>query len=92
MKQFKKINNKKINILNRIIYVELITIKESEIKLINFIGLCIFYRKKNSSFALKNVIKKENVMFTLNLYSPLLRKITKLNIYRKKQRLKKLYN
>jgi hypothetical protein len=89
MKQF-KIIEKNINLTNQIVYIELIAIRESEIKLLNFIGLCIFYKKKNGSFVIKNTIKKETIVLTLNIRSPLLLKISKLNIYRKKNKLKRL--
>jgi hypothetical protein len=89
MKQF-KIIEKNINLTNQIVYIELIAIRESEIKLLNFIGLCIFYKKKNGSFVIKNTIKKETIVLTLNVRSPLLLKISKLNIYRKKNKLKRL--
>jgi hypothetical protein len=90
MKQFKHIIQTNFNLINQILYVELITIKENEIKQLNFIGLCIHYKKKCGSFVIKNAIKKETVTFVLNIRSPLLLKLTRLNIYRKKNNLARI--
>jgi len=58
MKKFKTSNQFYNNLIGKIIYVKYILIKADEIKLSEFIGLCVYY-KKNGTFALKNVIKKK---------------------------------
>lgn len=90
MKNIRQISENKINLTNQIVYVELIAIRENEIKQLNFIGLCALFRKKSGSFIIKNSIKKEIVTFTLNIQSPLVLKLTGLTIYRKKIKLKKM--
>ncbi|MGB9154650.1 MAG: hypothetical protein WCD70_16375, partial [Alphaproteobacteria bacterium] len=65
-------------------------IKDDEIKLTNFIGLCTYYQKKSNSFAIKNVVKNESLTIIANLQSPTLQTLLRINRYKKKFKLKKL--
>jgi ribosomal protein L19 len=73
-----------------IINIKYLLLKEDEIKILNFIGLCI-YKKKNNSILLKNLIKRESVSLLIKLDSPLIIKISIIKKYKKKFRLSKLY-
>lgn len=73
-----------------IISIKYLLIKEDELKILSFIGLCI-YKKKNSSILLKNLIKKESVNLLIQLNSPLILKINLIQKYKKKFKLSKLY-
>jgi ribosomal protein L19 len=73
-----------------IINVKYLLLKEDEIKILNFIGLCI-YKKKNNSILLKNLVKRESVSLLIKLNSPLIIKINIIEKYKKKFRLNKLY-
>lgn len=73
-----------------IINIKYLLLKEDEVRVLNFIGLCI-YKKKNSSILLKNLIKKESVSLLVHLRSPLILKINLIQKYKKKFRLNRLY-
>ena len=88
------IKNRKIqNVINRgkLIFVKYLLIKEDEIKISNFIGLCISKRKSSNTLVLKNHVKKESIKFLIYLHSPLLVHVKILKKYKKKYRLNKLY-
>ena len=74
-----------------IIFVSYLLIKEDEIKISNFIGLCTIKRKKSSTITLKNTVKKEKIKLIINIQSPLVLKMLILKKHRKKFRLSKLY-
>lgn len=74
-----------------IMLIQYLLIKEDEIKISNFIGLCILRKNKSNTLILKNNIKKENVKFLIYLHSPLIIRIKVLKKYKKKYRLNKLY-
>ena len=89
-----KIYNKNIyNILlkGKIIYLKYILIKNDEIRISNFIGICISIKKKSNSILLKNTVKKYEVNLTICGHSPLIIQIKILKKYKKKYRLSKLY-
>lgn len=86
-----KINYRKIIKTGNVLYLQYILIKEDEIKVSNFIGLCVSIKKKSNTIVLKNTIKKENIKIIFYLHSPLLVKLNVLKKYKKKYRLSKLY-
>lgn len=73
------------------IYVRYILIKEDEIKISNFIGLCIAKKNKSNSLVIKNNVKKEDVKLLIHTHSPLIVDFKILKRYKKKSRLNKLY-
>ncbi len=75
----------------KIMYIRYILIKNDEIKISNFIGLCTSIKKKSNTIMLKNTIKKEDVRLLIYLHSPLILSIKVLKKYKKKYRLSKLY-
>lgn len=89
--------SKKNNLFNNIIktgtvlYVKYLLLKEDEIKISSFIGLCVVKKKKSNTLVLKNNIKKENIKLVINAQSPLIISIKIIKKYRKKFRLSKLY-
>lgn len=93
-----KINTKKKNkLFNNIIktgsvlYIKYLLLKEDEIKVSSFIGLCVIKKNKSNTLILKNNIKKENVNLMINAHSPLVISIKIIKRYKKKFRLSKLY-
>jgi ribosomal protein L19 len=90
MKKFKILNKFSSFIFGKILFIKYLLIKNDEIKIINFIGLCTYYKKKNGSFAVKNIIKNESISIILNTCSPILQTILHVNRYKKKIKLKKL--
>ena len=88
---------KKNNLFNNIIktgnvlYIKYLLLKEDEIKISSFIGLCVIKKKKSNTLVLKNNIKKENIKLVINAQSPLIISIKVIKRYRKKFRLSKLY-
>ena len=88
---------KKNNLFNNIIktgnvlYIKYLLLKEDEIKISSFIGLCVIKKKKSNTLVLKNNIKKENIKLIINAQSPLIISIKVIKRYRKKFRLSKLY-
>ena len=87
-------NNKKFGKLiktGNVIYLKYILLKEDEIKVSNFIGLCILKKNKSNTIVLKNNIKKENVTLLMYLHSPLIVEVYVLKKYKRKFRLSKLY-
>lgn len=100
---FKKIDLSKINQKNNnkilkqtikigaIIYVSYLLLKEDEIKISNFIGLCVAKKNKSNTIILKNTVKKESIKLLVNSHSPLILKLKILKRYKQKFRLTKLY-
>lgn len=86
-----KNNYKKIVNTGNVFYLQYILIKEDEIKISSFIGLCISVKKKSNTIILKNNVKKEDIKLIFYLHSPLLTKLMVLKKYKKKYRLSKLY-
>lgn len=74
-----------------IMLIQYLLIKEDEIKISNFIGLCILKKNKSNTLVLKNSIKKEDIKFLIYLHSPLIISIKVLKKYKKKYRLNRLY-
>jgi ribosomal protein L19 len=90
----KKNNNKTYNTQIKrgsIIFIKYLLLKEDEIKIATFIGLCVLKKKKSNTLVLKNNIKKENVKLVVHAHSPLILKVRVLKKYNKKYRLAKLY-
>lgn len=94
----KKIEKKKQNKLynnkikrGTIIFTRYLLLKEDEIKIANFIGLCIVKKKKSNTLVLKNSVKKENIQLLIHAHSPLLLNMKIIKRYKKKYRLSKLY-
>ena len=89
--------SKKNNIFNNTIktgtflYIKYLLLKEDEVKISSFIGLCVIKKKKSNTLVLKNNIKKENIKLVINAHSPLIISIKIIKRYRKKFRLSKLY-
>ena len=89
--------SKKNNLFNNIIktgtvlYIKYLLLKEDEIKISSFIGLCVVKKKKSNTLVLKNNIKRENIKLVINAQSPLIVSIKIIKRYRKKFRLSKLY-
>lgn len=81
-------------IINRglVLFVKYLLIQENEIKIMNFIGLLISTKNNNKSMLIQNIIKKEKVRLTINLYSPTIYKFQIVKKYKKKFRLAKLYH
>jgi ribosomal protein L19 len=75
----------------RVVYVRYILIKEDEIKISNFIGLCIARKNKSNSLLIKNNVKKEDIKLLIHTHSPLIVSFKILKRYKKKYRLNKLY-
>lgn len=92
-----KISKKKNNLYNNtiktgnVLYVKYLLLKEDEIKISSFIGLCILKKKKSNTVVLKNNIKKENIKLVITAHSPLIISIKVMKRYKKKFRLSKLY-
>lgn len=89
-KKYNKIYNEKIK-RGSIIFIKYLLLKEDEIKIANFIGLCILKKKKSNTILLKNTVKKENVRLIIHAHSPLILNIKVIKKYKKKYRLSKLY-
>jgi ribosomal protein L19 len=89
-KKQNKIYNTKIK-RGTIIFTQYLLLKEDEIKISNFIGLCILKKKKSNTLVLKNSVKKENVQLAIHAHSPLIINMRVLKKYKKKYRLSKLY-
>jgi ribosomal protein L19 len=85
-----KLYNEKIKV-GSVLYVKYLLLKEDEVKISNFIGLCVSKKKKSNSLTLKNSIKKEDIKLTINAQSPLIVSIKIIKRYKKKFRLSKLY-
>ncbi len=77
--------------IGNIVYIQYLILKNDEVKFCNFLGICILKKNKNTTFILKNNIKKENISLLLYFFSPLLIKIKIIKKYKKKYRLSKLY-
>lgn len=89
-----KIQNKKFNnIIKRgnILVIKYLLLKEDEIRIMNFIGLCIARTKKNNTIILKNTIKKEKIKLIICGHSPLIIGVKIIKKFKKKFRLSKLY-
>jgi len=93
-----KINKKRKNYLvdnviktGSVLYIKYLLLKEDEIKISSFIGLCITQKKKSNTLILKNNVKKENIKLIINTHSPLIVSIKVIKRYKKKFRLAKLY-
>jgi ribosomal protein L19 len=91
--KIKKKNNLFNNIIKtgNVLYIKYLLLKEDEIKISSFIGLCVIKKKKSNTLVLKNNIKKENIKLIVNAQSPLIISIKIIKRYRKKFRLSKLY-
>jgi ribosomal protein L19 len=89
----KKKNNVYDNIIKTgaVLYIKYLLLKEDEIKISSFIGLCVIKKKKSNTLVLKNNIKKENIKLVINAHSPLIINIKIIKRYKKKFRLSKLY-
>lgn len=74
-----------------VIYIQYLLLKEDEIKISNFIGLCVIKKKKSNTLVIKNTVKKEAVKLIVNTHSPLILKVKVLKRYKQKFRLSKLY-
>ncbi len=85
-----KLYNEKIKV-GSVLYVKYLLLKEDEVKISNFIGLCVSKKKKSNSLTLKNSIKKEDIKLIVNAQSPLIVNIKIIKRYKKKFRLSKLY-
>jgi len=85
-----KIYNNSIKIGN-VLYIKYLLLKEDEIKISSFIGLCVIKKKKSNTLVLKNNVKKENIKLIINSHSPLIINIKIIKRYKKKFRLSKLY-
>lgn len=85
-----KLYNEKIKV-GSVLYVKYLLLKEDEVKISNFIGLCVSRKKKANSLTLKNSIKKEDIKLIINAQSPLIVNIKIIKRYKKKFRLSKLY-
>jgi len=83
--------HKKLIKPGNIFYIQYVLIKEDELKVSNFIGLCVSVKKKSNTIELKNNIKKEEIKLLIYLHSPLLLDLKVLKKYKKKYRLNKLY-
>jgi len=86
-----KINKKRKNYLvnnviktGSVLYIKYLLLKEDEIKISSFIGLCITQKKKSNTLILKNNIKKENIKLIINTHSPLIVSIKVIKRYKKK--------
>jgi ribosomal protein L19 len=77
--------------VGQVVYLKYMLIKEDEIKISNFIGLCIAKKNKSNSLLIKNNIKKEDIKLLVHAHSPLIVSFKILKRYRKKYRLNKLY-
>lgn len=77
--------------VGRVVYVRYILIKEDEIKISNFTGLCIAKKNKSNSLLIKNNVKKEDIKLLIHTHSPLIVNFKILKRYKKKYRLNKLY-
>jgi ribosomal protein L19 len=93
-----QINKKRKNNLNNnfiktgmVLYIKYLLLKEDEIKISSFIGLCVIKKKKSNTIVLKNNIKKEDIKLVINIHSPLIINIKIVKRYKKKFRLSKLY-
>jgi ribosomal protein L19 len=93
-----QINKKRKNNLNNnviktgmVLYIKYLLLKEDEIKISSFIGLCVIKKKKSNTIVLKNNIKKEDIKLVINIHSPLIISIKIVKRYKKKFRLSKLY-
>lgn len=84
------INIKKIK-SGLVLFIKYILVKEDEIKISNFVGLCIVNKNKAGTIVLKNTIKKTKITLNLVKTSPLILQIIPLKKYRKTFRLSKLY-
>jgi ribosomal protein L19 len=87
-----KTKNPKLNIIKtgQLVNVKYLIIKNDELKILSFVGLCVSFKKK-STICLKNVIKKEAVSLIVNLYSPMILKLNVIRKYKKRFRLNKIY-
>jgi ribosomal protein L19 len=74
-----------------VLYIKYLLLKEDEIKISSFIGLCVIKKKKSNTIVLKNNIKKEDIKLVINIHSPLIINIKIVKRYKKKFRLSKLY-
>jgi ribosomal protein L19 len=74
-----------------VLYIKYLLLKEDEIKISSFIGLCVLKKKKSNTLVLKNSVKKENIKLVINAHSPLITSIKVIKKYKKKFRLSKLY-
>jgi len=70
--------------VGRVVYVRYILIKEDEIKISNFIGLCIAKKNKSNSLLIKNNVKKEDIKLLIHTHSPLIVNFKILKRYKKK--------
>jgi ribosomal protein L19 len=75
----------------KIILTQYLLLKNDEVKITNFIGICLSLKKKSNTILLKNTIKKDEIKLLLYGHSPLIVKIKVLKKYKKKYRLKKIY-
>jgi ribosomal protein L19 len=74
-----------------VLYIKYLLLKEDEIKISSFIGLCVIKKKKSNTIVLKNNVKKEDIKLVINTHSPLIINIKIIKRYKKKFRLSKLY-
>jgi ribosomal protein L19 len=77
--------------VGQVVYLKYMLIKEDEIKISNFIGLCIAKKNKSNSLLIKNNIKKEDIKLLVHTHSPLIISLKILKRYKKKYRLNRLY-
>lgn len=77
--------------VGNVIYIQYLLLKEDEIKISNFIGLCVIKKKKVNTLVIKNTVKKEAVKLIVNTHSPLILKVKVLKRYKQKFRLSKLH-
>lgn len=89
----KRKNNLDNNVIKTgmVLYIKYLLLKEDEIKISSFIGLCVIKKKKSNTIVLKNNIKKEDIKLVINIHSPLIINIKIVKRYKKKFRLSKLY-
>lgn len=85
-----QINKKRKNNLNNnviktgmVLYIKYLLLKEDEIKISSFIGLCVIKKKKSNTIVLKNNIKKEDIKLVINIHSPLIINIKIVKRYKK---------
>jgi len=97
MTEINKIAKKKNSLYNNtiktgaVLYIKYLLLKEDEIKISSFIGLCVIKKRKSNTLVLKNNIKKESIKLIINAHSPLVISIKIIKRYKKKFRLSKLY-
>lgn len=91
IKKFQTHLNKQLFKTGLVIFIKYLIIKEDEVRILSFVGLCISKKNKYNTILLKNVIKKETINLLIYLHSPLIVGLKIIKKYKKKYRLNKLY-